>query len=190
MRSDSKEDISWYYLYIVLWCFRLTGAAVAYFLKRTHNKKGLYLQIYESHWDPERGHTANRSMKALGYEHELRESGIVNPIAHFKAEVDMMNAERKTARERKKVREFGPDLVERHLGHFAVKAVDDALGVAGDLAYLQLHSGFRFQIAELLSSLVYAHAVAPCSKLRTFTDVLPQMEGVDAAFTLNLQPSR
>jgi hypothetical protein len=38
---------------------------MAYFLKRTRNKKGLYLQIYESHWDPKRRHTANRSVKTL-----------------------------------------------------------------------------------------------------------------------------
>ena len=30
---------------------------MAYFLKKTKNKKGLYLQIYESFYDPERGHT-------------------------------------------------------------------------------------------------------------------------------------
>ena len=64
---------------------------MAYFLKRTKNKKGLYLQIYESHWDPQRGHTAQSSVRALGYEHELRESGIEDPVAHFRAEVDAMN---------------------------------------------------------------------------------------------------
>ena len=49
---------------------------MAYFLKKTKNKKGLYLQIYESHWDPERGHTVNRSVRAcvlssasLGFHH-------------------------------------------------------------------------------------------------------------------------
>ena len=31
---------------------------MAYFLKKTTNKKGVYLQIYESFYDPERGHTA------------------------------------------------------------------------------------------------------------------------------------
>ena len=71
---------------------------MAYFLKRTRNKKGLYLQIYESHWDPERRHTVNRSVRAVGYEHELRESGIEDPISHFRAEVASMNAERKAAR--------------------------------------------------------------------------------------------
>ena len=158
---------------------------MAYFLKKSRNKKGLYLQIYESHWDPQRGHTANRSVRAVGYEHELRESGIADPVSHFRAEVDSMNAERKAARAKDKAREIGPEPAERHLGHFAIKAIDDALGVRGDLAYLQIPSGFRFSLADLLASLVYARCVAPCSKSRTFHDVLPLMEGVPAGFSLD-----
>ena len=161
------------------------GTEMAYFLKKTRNKKGLYLQVYESHWDPERGHTVNRSVRAIGYEHELRESGIEDPIAHFRAEVEAMNAERKAAKEAERVREIGPEPAERHLGHFAIKAVNDALGVASDLAYLQVPSGFRFSLAELLSSLVYARCVAPCSKSRTFHDVLPLMEGAGRGFSLD-----
>ena len=158
---------------------------MAYFLKKTKNKKGLYLQVYESHWDPGRGHTVNRSVRAIGYEHELRESGIADPVSHFRAEVDAMNAERRAARDRERAREIGPEPAERHLGHFAIKAVDEALGVASDLAYLQVPSGFRFSLADLLSSLVYARCVAPCSKSRTFHDVLPLMEGVSADFSLD-----
>ena len=158
---------------------------MAYFLKRTRNKKGLYLQIYESHWDPGRGHTVNRSVRAVGYEHELRESGIADPIAHLRSEVDSMNAERRAERERGRVREISDAPSERHLGHFALKAIDDSLGVRGDLAFPRVPSGFRFSLADLLSCLVLARAVAPCPESRTFHDVLPQMEGVEAGFTLD-----
>ena len=57
--------------------------------------------------------------------------------------------------------------------------------MASDLAYLQVPSGFRFSLADLLSSLVYARCVAPCSKSRTFHDVLPLMEGVGRGFSLD-----
>ena len=57
--------------------------------------------------------------------------------------------------------------------------------MASDLAYLQIPSGFRFSLAELLSSLVYARCVAPCSKSRTFHDVLPLMEGIERGFSLD-----
>ena len=72
-----------------------TWGNMAYFLKKSTNKKGLYLQIYESFYDPARRQTAHRSVEALGYEHELRQAGIADPVAHFKAKVDSMNAERR-----------------------------------------------------------------------------------------------
>ncbi len=45
---------------------------MAYFLKKSNYKKGTYLQIYESFYDPERKGGAHRSYKALGYVHELQ----------------------------------------------------------------------------------------------------------------------
>ena len=45
---------------------------MAYFLKKTKNKKGTYLQIYESYYDPERKGGAHRSYKPIGYVHELQ----------------------------------------------------------------------------------------------------------------------
>lgn len=158
---------------------------MAYFLKRSRNKKGLYLQIYESHWDRERGHTAQTSVKALGYEHELRESGIEDPVAHFKAEVDAMNAERRAEKAAARARRISDATPELMLGHFPLRAVNEALGVERDLAFLQLAGGFRFSLHGLLSDLAYARAVAPCSKLRTYTEVLPQLAGADASYSLD-----
>ena len=56
---------------------------MAYFLKKTKNKKGLYLQIYESFYDPERGHTAHKSFKPIGYVHELQAKGIDDPVSFY-----------------------------------------------------------------------------------------------------------
>lgn len=71
---------------------------MAYFLKKSKNKKGSYLQIYESFYDPARKHTAHRSIKPIGYEHELKASGIEDPIAYYKAQVDAMNAKGRVRR--------------------------------------------------------------------------------------------
>ena len=48
---------------------------MAYFLKKTNNKKGTYLQIYSSFYDPERRHTAHKAYKPIGYVHELQAKG-------------------------------------------------------------------------------------------------------------------
>ena len=64
---------------------------MAYFLKKSNLKKGTYLQIYESFYDPRKKNTAHRSYKALGYVHELQEKGIEDPVAFFKDEVARLN---------------------------------------------------------------------------------------------------
>lgn len=158
---------------------------MAYFLKKSRNKKGLYLQIYESHWGRERGHTVHTSVRALGYEHELKDSGIDDPVAHFKAEVDAMNAERKAGKAAARARRISDKTPELMLGHFPLKAVNEALGVERDLAFLQMAGGFRFSLHGLLSDLAYARAVAPRSKLRTYAEVLPQLAGADASYSLD-----
>ena len=55
---------------------------MAYFLKKTKNKKGIYLQIYESYYDPERKGGAHRSYKPIGYVHELQANGIEDPVSY------------------------------------------------------------------------------------------------------------
>ena len=64
---------------------------MSYFLKKTKNKKGTYLQIYESYYDPERKRGAHHSYKPIGYVHELQEKGIDDPISFYKEEVKKLN---------------------------------------------------------------------------------------------------
>lgn len=150
---------------------------MGYFLKRTKNKKGVYLQIYESFYDPARKQTAHRSVRPVGYVHELEAGGVDDPVAHFKREVDAMNERRLESEGRARAREIGEEGAERMLGYFPLKGVNDLLGVERDFGFLQLHSGFRFSLFELTASLVYARACAPCSKSRTFHEVLPRLMG-------------
>ena len=149
---------------------------MAYFLKRSNIKKGTYLQIYESFYDPERRQTAHRSVRAVGYVHELQEKGIEDPVAHFKAEVDAMNAERREERRRSaEVRRVGDSSPELNLGHFPLRAIDAMLGTEREMSWLQVASGLKAPLFRILSSLAYARAVDPGSKLRTYEEVLPRL---------------
>ena len=71
---------------------------MAYFLKKTNNKKGTYLQIYSSFYDPERRHTAHKAYKPIGYVHELQAKGIDDPISFYKEEVIRLNQEANAAK--------------------------------------------------------------------------------------------
>ena len=74
---------------------------MSYFLKKTNNKKGTYLQIYESYYDPTRKCGAHRSYKPLGYVHELQATGIEDPIAVFTKEVQKLNQKCKQKKQRR-----------------------------------------------------------------------------------------
>lgn len=148
---------------------------MAYFLKKSNLKKGTYLQIYESFYDPERKQTAHRSFKALGYVNELQAKGIDDPVAFYKSEIEKMNTKRKDEKAENKARQISDETPEKYLGYFLLKNINDGLGVKKYLDFLQLSQGFTFSIDSLISSLIYSRAVCPCSKLRTFEHVMPKL---------------
>ena len=148
---------------------------MAYFLKKTNNKKGTYLQIYFSFYDPERGHTAHKSYKPIGYVHELQAKGIEDPITFFKEEVIKLNQELKAAKAEKITKQISDDSPEKLIGYFPIKNINDKLSVKKYIDLMQIATNFRFNVFDLLSSLVYARLVHPCSKSKTYDEVFSKL---------------
>ena len=148
---------------------------MAYFLKKTINKKGTYLQIYSSFYDPERGHTAHKAYKPVGYVHELQAKGIDDPIAFYKEEVIKLNQELKAAKDAKKARQISDDSPEKLIGYFPMKNINDKLSVKKYIDLMQTATDFRFNVFDMISALVYARLVQPCSKAKTFDEVIPKL---------------
>ena len=82
---------------------------MAYFLKKTKNKKGTYLQIYESYYDPVRKAGAHRSYKPIGYVHELQADGIDDPISVFGEAVKKLNPDLKSKKRSETELRFSDD---------------------------------------------------------------------------------
>lgn len=148
---------------------------MSYFLKKTNNKKGTYLQIYESFYDPARKGGAHRSYKPIGYIHELQEKGIDDPIAYFTDEVQRLNQELQRKKQADKVRQISEESPEKCLGYFPLKNLNDSLGCKNYLDLMQTAADFRFNVFDMLSALIYARAVRPCSKLKTYDEVIPKL---------------
>ena len=64
-----------------------------YILKKTKLKKGLYLQIYKSIYNPEIKNNKNILYKTLGYVDNLIAEGIKDPVEYYKNVVKKMNEE-------------------------------------------------------------------------------------------------
>ena len=157
---------------------------MAYFLKKSNLKKGTYLQIYESFYDPRKKNTAHRSYKTLGYVHELQGKGIEDPVAFFKDEVARLNQQLAEQRQNEKDLQISEETPEKLLGYFPLKNINESLGVKKYIDLMQTATDFQFNVFSLLSSLVYSRAVCPCSKAKTFDEVLPKLYE-PARFSLN-----
>ena len=148
---------------------------MAYFLKKTNNKKGTYLQIYSSFYDPERGHTAHKAYKPIGYVHELQAKGIDDPITFYKEEVNKLNQEANAAKAVKKAKQISDDSPEKLIGYFPMKNINDKLSVKKYIDLMQTATDFRFNVFDMISALVYARLVHPCSKAKTYDEVIPKL---------------
>ena len=148
---------------------------MAYYLKKTNNKKGTYLQIYESYYNPERKTGAHRSYKPIGYVHELQAKGIEDPISFYKEEVQKLNQEFQKRKQAEKVRQISEESPEKLLGYFPLKNLCDSFGCKKYIDLMQTATGFRFNIFDMMSSLIYARVVHPCSKLKTYIEILPKL---------------
>lgn len=149
---------------------------MAYFLKKSNLKKGVYLQIYESFYDPQRGHTAHKSYKALGYVEGLVKKGIEDPVSFYKQKVLELNKQRnELLKQEKNKRISGAETPEKMLGYFPIKSINDSLSVKKYIDLMQTVSGFHFSLFSLLSALIYARIVQPCSKRKTAGEVFPKL---------------
>lgn len=144
---------------------------MAYYLKKTKLKGRTYLSIDESFYSHEKKGTAHKCFKSLGSVETHMKNGMEDPISYFQKEVDALNQERAVAGVRK-ISDKSPNL---YLGYFPLKSILDKLDIKKYIDYFKLTNDFKFDLYELLSSLIYARAVNPCSKYRTFHEVLPEL---------------
>lgn len=144
---------------------------MAYFLKKTTLKGRTYLSICESFYQASKKGTAHKTYKSLGSVETWKENGISDPISYFQQEVDSLNQQRKA----EGVRLISDVSPHRFLGYFPLKSIMDKLRIKHYVDYFKLTHDFEFDLYELLSSLIYARAVNPCSKYRTFHEVLPNL---------------
>lgn len=148
---------------------------MAYFLKKTNNKKGTYLQIYESYYDSERKTGAHRSYKPIGYVHQLQTEGIDDQIAFYKDEVQKLNQELRKKKQDEKARKISEESPEKLLGYFPLKNLCDSLRCKNYIDLMQTATSFRFNVFDMMTALVYARVIHPCSKLKTYIEVIPKL---------------
>ena len=162
---------------IVLHSTLLLEVHMAYFLRQDKKKKGIYLQMYETHWDKEKKQPRSKSVEAFGYVDELVSDAIPDPVAYYKDYVEKKNKERKAATdEGTRPRAFHSQ-PEKNVGHFLAHSLLNELGVRETIEILASRRRFQFDMYETIAQLIYARIIYPCSKAKTVSTVFPCLYG-------------
>ena len=148
---------------------------MAYYLRKENKKKGIYLQMYESHWDKEKKQPRSKSVMAFGYVQDLISDEIPDPVAYYTDFVEKKNQERSQAlAEQTRPRAFSSP-VELHIGHFLLHSLLTELNVKETIDLLASQMRFQFSVYHMLAQLIYARVICPCSKSKTVSSVFPHL---------------
>ena len=148
---------------------------MAYYLRKEKKKKGIYLQMYESHWDKEKKQPRSKSVMAFGYVEDLIANGIPDPIAYYTDFVAKKNEERAASfAEETRPRAFAAP-VEYNLGHFLLHTLLEELNVKEVIDILSAQMRFHFNVYDMMAQLIFARVIYPCSKSKTVSSVFPHL---------------
>lgn len=146
---------------------------MAFFLKQNIKNGVTYYSIVNSFYDSSRGHTAHKTYKSFGSGKQLIDDGITDDVvSYLKEEVDKLNEQEKN----KKVPKIGVNSPYKYAGHFLVKSIIDKLNVEGIFNLYDLTTNFQFKLFDVLSALIYSRIILPCSKYKTYTEVIPHLD--------------
>lgn len=148
---------------------------MAYFLRQEKKKNGVYLQMYETYWDKDRKQPRSRSIQAFGYVEDLVTPNMPDPIGFYKEYVEQENARRaEFLAEETRPRAFA-EVQEMNIGYMLLASLLDRLDVKETIGILSSTRRFQFSLYSLLSQLIYARVLYPCSKSRTASSVFPRL---------------
>lgn len=148
---------------------------MAYFLRKDKKEKGLYLQIYETFWVKELKQPRSKCIMSIGYLDDLKSDQMPDPIAHYQGVVDDMNSKLAASRhEETRPRAF-QRVIEKNVGYYLLSVLIDELDVGPTIDILANTRQFQFSIKDMLSQLIFARVISPCSKAKSVSSVFPSL---------------
>lgn len=148
---------------------------MAYYLRKEKKKNGVYLQMYESYWDKKKKQPRSKNIESFGYVKNLISDEIPDPVAFYTNYVKEKNEERiKALNEETRPRSFSC-VVEMNIGHFLLHSLIAELDVKETIDILASQMRFQFSVYDLITQLIYARVIMPCSKSKTVSHVFPHL---------------
>ena len=146
---------------------------MGYFLRQDKKKNGIYLQMYETYWNPEIKQARTRYIQSFGYVEELKSNGIPDPVSHFNAVVREEEEKRRTRlndETRPRVFDENHENREKSIGHFMLSAMMRTLAVKETVDLLASVRQFQFSVYDMLAQLIYSRVIR-CGYLQSRCDM-------------------
>lgn len=145
---------------------------MAYFLKKCSKNGKCYLSIVNSFYDGERGYTVHETYASYGTGSSLIAEGISDPVKYLEDKVAQLNFEKNQS----KAAEISDTAPFKYAGHFLIKAVLDKLKIKPIIDVYKMTTNYHFDLYDALTSLIYSRCLKPCSKYKTYFEVIPYLE--------------
>ena len=145
---------------------------MAYFLKKCSKNGKCYLSIVNSFYGGERGHTVHETYASYGTGSSLLAEGISDPVKYLEDKVAQLNFEKNQS----KAAEISDTAPFKFAGHFLIKAVLDKLEIKPIIDVYKMTTNYQFDLYDVLTSLIYSRCLKPCSKYKTYFEVIPYLE--------------
>ena len=102
----------------------------------------------------------------------MLEQCIKDPIVYLETMVKELN-EKKEIEITHKITTVAP---YKYAGHFIIKSVLDKIEIKPIIDLFTVHKNFKFDLYDVLNSLIYSRIIKPLSKHKTFYEVIPYLE--------------
>ena len=143
---------------------------MSYFLRLDKKKNGIYLQMYDRFWDPSLKQARTKCIKSFGYLDDLVSDEISDPVAYYK---EYVRKENEKIKDENRPRAF-KEVVEKNIGYFLLSSLIDELQVREDIDILASVKNYQFSVYDMITQLIYARVIFPCSKSKTVSSVFPK----------------
>ena len=147
---------------------------MSYFLKISKKSNKQYLQIYDSKRVKGKKNCVSTCYETLGYLDELITNEIPDPINFYKDKCKKLNLEVKEKKLAEKQKKIADDPI-KNLGYCLPNYVFKKGETKKYFDLLKLKEDFRFDAYEIFTDLVFARMINPCSKYKTYLDVIPTL---------------
>lgn len=143
------------------------------FLKITEKSNGKYLQIYDSFREKKTKKIISSCVKTLGYEQELIDSGIDDPISFYRKYCKEENERKKEEKKHLKDALVSDEIKEFYLGNILVEVFFNSNLFKNFFSMRSTLYPRKIDYFSILQDLISARMIDSCSKLKTYNDVIP-----------------